>query len=513
MAKTGRIICSITSILILTSTGFGQTSIHLVDTLIGEKVGDQFAMVGGVGDVNGDGYKDFIVSSIGGGYTKLYLGGKPFDTSAAYRFTTPQVVGIGDVNGDGYDDLLVVVGTWIDYGIYEDIKVYVCFGGKTLPFDSLLVFHKIYPQPCGVNLAALGDINGDGYADFAISSSYESDGIGRCYIYLGGKTISTNPVATLTDGTVNSFFGYTVCGIGDINKDGYADFAISAPRLNTADTSELRIYCGGVQFDTVPKYIFKGNPKIGFQIANVGDVNGDGYNDFMLSAASVGLYLHPDSMITFNPFSGAQIGPGGDVNNDGYSDFIIGEGNYVNSQGVMVGGARIYFGGSVIDTVAKVLLVGEHKWDQFGYCVSVLGDINGDGYSEIAVGAPYYPDYNNPLGKVYIYSFSPTTGVVDLQHNDLPMTPKLMQNYPNPFNPTTVISYQISVASVVTLKVYDILGRDIRTLVVGLQNAGVHTTTFDGSKLSSGIYFARFTAQPQDGGRPIVQVKKMLLME
>ena len=108
---------------------------------------------------------------------------------------------------------------------------------------------------------------------------------------------------------------------------------------------------------------------------------------------------------------GNQLGKGGDVNNDGYSDFIVGYDNYVNSQGLMVGSASIYFGGPVIDTVPKVVLTGEHQWDQFGYYVSVLGDINGDGYSEIAIGAPNYPDYNNPLGKVYIYSFAPVTGV------------------------------------------------------------------------------------------------------
>jgi hypothetical protein len=489
----------------LTPIGFGQNSIHLVDTLIGEKVNDQFSVVSAVGDVNRDGYKDFIVSSIGGGYTKLYFGGKSFDTSAAYRFTTPIVKGIGDVNGDGYDDLLVAVGTFIDNGVFEDIKVYVCFGGKTLPIDSLLVFHKVYPLPCNIVLGGLDDINGDGFADFAISSSYESNGIGRCYIYIGGKTISTNPVAVLTDGKANNLFGYHVCGIGDINKDGYADFAISTSSIFSApkDTSKILIYYGGMQLDTISH----GNPIIGSDLANVGDVNGDGFNDFMVSGQKLRLYLHPDSMITFNPFSGAQIGLGGDVNNDGYSDFIVGEGNYVNSQGVMVGGARIYFGGPVVDTVPKALLIGEHHWDQFGYYVSILGDINGDGYSEIAVGAPYYPDYNNPLGKVYIYSFAPTVGVVVPPHSDLPLTSKLMQNYPNPFNPNTVISYQLSERSHVYLRVYDMLGREIKALLDREQEAGVHNVNFNGSGLSSGVYLYRLSA-----GNLIAQ-KSMLLLK
>ena len=485
MIKTRRIICSVTTMLIVTSIGFSQSTIHLVDTLIGEKVGDEFAIVEGVGDVNGDGYKDFIVSDIYGQYTKLYLGGKPFDTSAAYRFTTPIVKGIGDVNGDGYDDLLVAVGTWIDYGVYEDIKVYVCFGRKTLPFDSLLVFHKVYPQPCGVVLARLGDINGDGYADFAISSPSEADGIGRCYIYMGGKTISTTPVAVLTNGIVGGGFGGSLCGIGDINKDGYTDFAISCIVNDT--TVKMAIYYGGKQLDTIPQFSI-----IGYGITNVGDVNGGGYNDLIFDGPSR-LYLPPDSMIRIGG-NGVGLGKGGDVNNDGYSDFIIGNENYINSQGVMVGSASIYFGGPVIDTVPKVFLTGEHQWDQFGYSGSVLGDINGDGYSEIAIGAPNYPDYNNPLGKVYIYSFAPITGVVNPTHNDLPMTPKLMQNYPNPFNPNTVISYQLSEKSHVYLRVYDMLGREIKTLINEEQKAGSHNVNFNGSGFSSGVYFYRLTA-------------------
>jgi Zn-dependent metalloprotease len=85
-------------------------------------------------------------------------------------------------------------------------------------------------------------------------------------------------------------------------------------------------------------------------------------------------------------------------------------------------------------------------------------------------------------------------------------------NFPNPFNPSTVINYQLPSASWVTLKVYDILGRDVATLVDGMKETGYYSVTFDGSRLSSGIYFARMIMQPQEG-TPIVQVKKMLLMK
>ncbi len=86
----------------------------------------------------------------------------------------------------------------------------------------------------------------------------------------------------------------------------------------------------------------------------------------------------------------------------------------------------------------------------------------------------------------------------------------LEQNYPNPFNPATTIRYQLPEAGHVTLIVYDLLGREVATLINEIKEAGYYTATFDGSKLSSGIYFMRFVSQPMEG-KPFIQVRKMLL--
>ncbi|MCL4539064.1 MAG: T9SS type A sorting domain-containing protein, partial [Bacteroidetes bacterium] len=82
---------------------------------------------------------------------------------------------------------------------------------------------------------------------------------------------------------------------------------------------------------------------------------------------------------------------------------------------------------------------------------------------------------------------------------------RLFQNYPNPFNPTTAISYQLSAVSNVTLKVYDVLGREVATLVNQIQRPGSYEVRFDGSKLASGVYFCQIRAGDY------VSVKKMVM--
>ncbi len=106
---------------------------------------------------------------------------------------------------------------------------------------------------------------------------------------------------------------------------------------------------------------------------------------------------------------------------------------------------------------------------------------------------------------------SGVTGV----NGSLPTEFALEQNYPNPFNPTTVISYQLPVASYVTLKVYDMLGQEVATLVNGARDAGYKSVQFSATNLPSGIYTYRLTARPTDGGQAgtYVEVKKMLLLK
>lgn len=121
--------------------------------------------------------------------------------------------------------------------------------------------------------------------------------------------------------------------------------------------------------------------------------------------------------------------------------------------------------------------------------------------------APPHEGYENKHGKTYI-------GPIGLGPNggNIPTNPSLKQNYPNPFNPTTQIRYDVSKTQVVKLKIYDILGREVRTLVNELKSAGEYSVVWDGknntgSQVSTGAYFYRLEAGD------FVDIKKMILVK
>jgi hypothetical protein len=112
---------------------------------------------------------------------------------------------------------------------------------------------------------------------------------------------------------------------------------------------------------------------------------------------------------------------------------------------------------------------------------------------------------NNTIAKLAVNE-------IVLQSPDIVTSYALEQNYPNPFNPTTTIRYQLPNAGHVMLKVYDMLGREVATLVDEMKEIGFYSVTFDGARLASGTYIARLTAQSGEG-KSFVQIKKMLMLK
>jgi hypothetical protein len=114
---------------------------------------------------------------------------------------------------------------------------------------------------------------------------------------------------------------------------------------------------------------------------------------------------------------------------------------------------------------------------------------------------------------IFVSGLGTLTGTKD-PSNELPREYSLSQNYPNPFNPVTVISYQLPVNSRVSLKVIDLLGREVATLVNEGKAAGTYQITFDAGKLPSGVYFYRLVANAISSGQAgeYINTKKLLLL-
>lgn len=134
----------------------------------------------------------------------------------------------------------------------------------------------------------------------------------------------------------------------------------------------------------------------------------------------------------------------------------------------------------------------------------------GTDHKSVVLSFPlYYMNFDQAkalLENILINKFNEVTGVEDEQEINIPTGFGLSQNYPNPFNPKTVIGYQLPVTGFVNLKVFDILGNEIATLVDDYRPAGKYEVDFNAEKLASGIYFYRLQAGD------FVQTKKMILL-
>ena len=162
---------------------------------------------------------------------------------------------------------------------------------------------------------------------------------------------------TMTGEAINNYFGSSVSSAGDMNGDGYSDVFIGASGYST-NTGRAYIYFGGASMNNIADVTMTGEASI---------------NDFGLSVSSAG-----------------------DLNGDGYSDVIIGADGYSS----YTGRAYVYYGGVSINNVADVIMTGEANDNYYGSSVSSAGDVNGDGYSDLVVGAW---GYTSNGGRSYIY--------------------------------------------------------------------------------------------------------------
>ena len=345
-----------------------------------------------------------------------------------------SVATAGDVNGDGYDD--VVVGAF-GYDVVADWdgRVFVYYGSAVgLATSPSWTADGEAGSELGRAVATAGDVNGDRYADLIVGSKYCDHGEtdeGCAFVFYGSPAgLAPRPDWTAEGEQPGAFFGSSVASAGDVNADGYDDVIVGAPGYDNDQTGEGRVFLflgSATGLATSPAWTAESNqPGAGFgaAVASAGDVNGDDHADVIVGAPSyednflnegrafvyrgtpTGLSAGPIWTAEVNQFDagfGTSVASAGDVNADGYDDVVVGAPDYDNPLG-NVGGAFAYYGSPAgLATSASWTAESDDSYSWFGWSVASAGDVNGDGYADVVVGAPKYSLGSVEDGRAFVY--------------------------------------------------------------------------------------------------------------
>ena len=420
--------------------------------------------VSSAGDINGDDFDDILIGAPGedrdanpNGFTYVLFGGEggsfaasidlaTLDGSDGFRFAGREerdyagtsVSGAGDVNGDGFNDLIIgapeadpIVGNEVG----NEGETFIIFGGPNVggagrPFMDTNLFDGstgftidgiVEGDQSGYSVSGAGDVNGDGFTDLLIGAHRADPNgsqSGESYIVFGGSGLSVLDAADgATDGNIdlsnldgtNGFVlngivagdqsGRSVSGAGDVNGDGFDDFIIGAPRADEPnDAGESYVVFGGDSLSDLD-----GNADGVIELSSL--AAGDGSDGFVIEG------------VVFSDRSGSAVSSAGDLNGDGFNDLIIGA-PYAYGPPYSYsrpGESYVVFGGD--DFAASLdlseirggygndgfVLNGGDQSDRSGYAVGSAGDVNGDGFADFIIGAPKAdPNGESEAGESYV---------------------------------------------------------------------------------------------------------------
>ncbi len=280
----------------------------------------------------------------------------------------------------------------------------------------------------GIKVAPAGDINKDGYNDLIICAdgkfSEDPKYTGKVYVYLGGRKLIENPALILSGEKGGDHFGSSAHGTGDINEDGYDDFAVGADNSNSiaVDAGRVYIFYGGRTLDTIPDIVLDGNKSnewFGASLTGGMDINGDGKPDFVIGAPYGGkgstgaAYVYLGGMGYDKPSLtlygekpvdayGVEVNMLGDLNEDKIAEFSVSAIYYDVGDVKDAGRVYIYKGGSIISKTPFVTYDGKVNGEHLGYSVYSTGDITDDGFNDVIVGGP--GGGPGGLGNTYLFA-------------------------------------------------------------------------------------------------------------
>jgi hypothetical protein len=505
---------------------FATNHMDLLTTMTGEFVGAKFGKSMCSIDFNGDGVKDLVAletqwnpngtldTSMIFGKIYFFWGNSNFDNIAGYaiqgtynkQYGMGRIVNAGDINNDGIDDLCY----WGSEQSQE--KICIFYGRQnpvatpdftlTFPHTSIIGWGYLFP---------LGDINGDDHADIGyvpLNSDYQTATI---RVLDGATLTSTILNSTLWPGTIGS----SISGVGDVNNDGIADFHISRALVHGDNThNSLSLHYGSSSFPVCDSLVISSdtNSIISPQSCPLGDVNGDGIDDFVsflnwtggkVWLGSSNLSSQWDFVIDdiFTTSDGYDL-VHGDFNNDGCEDFMGTNYHYGGDDGrayVWLGGHNP--NGTVDLTIPFINGISE----QFGWA-KAAGDFNNDGYCDVAISQPYAQ--SAPLatpGRIFIYlgnaQLADTTVAVEDENIPSPEAEDWsLDIYPSP-NRTTLLKLNLSGSSYMgvdqlTINVYNIKGQSVISDAVNIAQQGNSELSISlPANLAKGIYLVSLEKQ------------------
>ena len=411
----------------------GDVSVSTADFYVyGENDGDRLGQgdpgLANAGDIDGDGNDDLILGAIynddngtNAGAAYIFLGplsGKginagtadvTIDGAADNDLAGRAVVGVGDVDADGFDDVLISAQGDSTNG--SNAGAAYLFAGPisgtgltTASADAR--FDGAAAGDLVADVGWVGDVNNDGYDDVFIASQYYdattgSDAGAATLIY--GPVTADYDLGAMTTGdarfigeAASDEAGSALWGGGDLNGDGVADLLIAARYNDTAGSNAGTVY---VNFGPVSGEIDLSASDCAFTGESAGD--------------EVGF--------------GASVSNAGDINNDGYDDFLAGA--RFNAAGGTKAGAAYLIHGPLSSGLtaslanADAIFVGEEASDQTGDSVAGPGDVDGDGNDDVLIGSGWSDAGTNNGGAAYLM-LGPVSGTVDLSGADARFLPE-----------------------------------------------------------------------------------------
>ena len=425
------------------------------------------------------------------------------------------------------------------------------------------------PQDFAGSAVAAGDVNGDGFADVIIGAfGAGPEGMdgreGEVYILYGSPSLAeiveldtSDHLSTTIHGTQNARAGEFV-GCLDINLDGFWDVLVGLPGYR----DESRFLHGKVVIfngrEDLPREVYleptdstaglteiigaANGDRIGWSFAS-GDVDGDGAVELLIGtsypwlerAGSAGkmhilfnaaalpqrvdLRTYENQVIVFGMQRGDVLGEEvatGDFNGDGFADVLVGAPQVTRNNQPRIGQTLLLYGSPdfqnnrfynpALEPDRTVEIKGYRAFQDLGRALGA-GDLNGDGLDDMVIAAPLTATRAAfDAGEVYIIY-----GRRDSTEGRVPDS-KLLGTYPNPFNAYTVIPYRLQRRQYITLAIYDIRGRLVRTLVQGDFEPGEHRAIWDGTnqrfiQVSSGVYLCRLVGDRFSQSRKIVLLR------